>query len=75
MKKIDAKQRVVREGGLAEVTFFETYQLMAYLGVSTGKVKLLMEAGLPHGKNGGKLIFKREQVDQWCSNSFFSPKI
>ena len=72
MKKSDAKQRVATEGGLDGLAFFETYQLMAYLGISTGKVRLLIEDGLPHGKNGGKLIFKRDDVDQWCLTCFFS---
>jgi excisionase family DNA binding protein len=72
MKKSEARQRVSSEGGLDGLAFLETYQLMAYLGISSGKVRLLIEAGLPHGKNGGKLIFKREEVDRWCSTYFFS---
>ena len=73
MTKSAARQRVMDEGGLDGLPFFETYQLMAYLGISSGKVTMLMEDGLPYGKNGGKRIFKRSEVDQWCNRSFFHP--
>ena len=73
MTKSAARQRVMDEGGLDGLPFLETYQLMAYLGISSGKVKMLMGDGLPYGKNGGKLIFKRSEVDQWCNRSFFHP--
>ena len=75
MTKSAARQRVMNEGGLDGLPFLETYQLMAYLGISSGKVKMLMEDGLPYGKNGGKLIFKRSEVDQWCNRSFFYPAL
>ena len=54
MTKSAARQRVMDEGGLDGLHFLETYQLMAYLGISSGKVKMLMEDGLPHGKGFGE---------------------
>lgn len=71
MTKEQAKQRAEREGGLGSRRFLETYQMMAFLGVSEGRLKELIRDGLPHGKNGRRNIYDREQVEAWACSNFF----
>jgi hypothetical protein len=71
MTKNEARQRAAKEGDLERKKYLETYHVMAYLGVSEGRLKQLLREGLPHGKIGRRNIYDREQVEEWASINFF----
>jgi hypothetical protein len=72
MRKTDAKRRVANEGGVDHLRYLETYQLMAWLGISEGRVKQLVRDGMPHGKIGRKNFYDRELIANWIGSNFFS---
>ena len=71
MTKNEARQRAAREGDLEKRKYLETYHMMAFLGVSEGRLKQLNREGLPYGKIGRRNIYDRQQVEEWASNNFF----
>jgi hypothetical protein len=71
MTKEEARQRAAREGDLEKRQYFETYHVMAFLGVSEGTLKQLNREGLPHGKIGRRNIYDRKKVEEWASGNFF----
>jgi hypothetical protein len=75
MTKNEARQRAAKEGGLEDRKYFETYHMMAFLGVSEGRLKELLREGLPHGKIGRRNIYDREQVEAWARTNFFCTNI
>jgi len=72
MTKCEARQRVYREGGFSATNYFQTYHVMAFLGVSEGALKELIRQGLPHGKLGRRNVFDRGEVEKWAKTYFFS---
>lgn len=71
MTKCEARRRVDREGGFSAANYFETYHVMAFLGVSEGVLKELIRQGLPHGKIGRRNVFDRGEVEKWAREHFF----
>jgi hypothetical protein len=71
MTKNEARQRATREGDLEKRKYLETYHMMAFLGVSEGRLKQLNREGLPYGKIGRRNIYDREQVEAWVRATFF----
>ena len=65
MSRIDNQ----KDTSVLDPTWVTTKQLAQYLGISTAAVTNLRGSKIPYYKIGGRILFKREEVDEYIENS------
>ncbi len=65
MTKIDEK----KDNSMLDPTWVTTKQLSQHLGISTAAVTNIRGTKIPFYKIGGRILFKREEVDEYIQKS------
>ena len=58
-----------KDSSVLDPTWVTTKQLAQHLGISTATVTNLRGSKIPFYKVGGRILFKREEVDTYIENS------
>ena len=65
IQRIDNK----KDSSVLDPTWVTTKQLSKHLGISTAAVTNLRGSKIPYYKVGGRILFKREEVDEYIQKS------
>jgi excisionase family DNA binding protein len=65
MTRIDEQ----KDTSVLDPTWVTTKQLAQHLGISTASVTNLRDSKIPYYKIGGRILFKREEVDAYIEKS------
>lgn len=71
-EKLDSllqKPEAEKESAVIDPTWVSTKQLAQHLGVSTAMITNIRGNKIPFYKIGGRILFKREEVDEYIENS------
>ena len=61
-----------KDHSVLDPTWVTTKQLSKHLGISTAAVTNLRGSKIPYYKVGGRILFKREEVDQYIEKSRYN---
>lgn len=68
-QKLDDIIAKINDPQLSSPDWITTKQLAQHLGVSTGMVNNLRISKIPYYKIGGKILFKKQEIDEWIEKS------
>ncbi|MBC8320133.1 MAG: helix-turn-helix domain-containing protein [Bacteroidetes bacterium] len=68
-QKLDNLIQKIDDPQSSSPTWITSKQLAKYLGISTTTVNKLRSSKLPYYKLGGRIYFKKQEVDEWMEKT------
>ena len=67
--KLDSLIERIENPHSSSPTWLTSKQLAAYLGISVSTVTKLRGGKVPYYKLGGRVYFKKQEIDEWIENT------